>query len=243
MSETLIPHTSHNSSSNKSTILLVHGGFSDGQEWDAVWPLLVAYHVLIPDLPTHGRSLETKPLEINDAARRLASLIEAKAQKRIAHVVAISIGAHIAAAMAAQYPERVQTLIVSGFNLFAPNLISPILPYLVYAAQRTSGRSGYGPPPEEAPKKKKRNRISDGTSVTMELMCQDTGQIREMASAAATNEANGPPTSLGSSVTGEDISSSGSAPGWLSPASPYSPVAVPYPVAEPSPTSPPAEDS
>ena len=143
-SETLIPHTSHNSSSNKSTILLVHGGFSDGQEWDAVWPLLVAYHVLIPDLPAHGRSLETKPLEINDAARPLASLIEAKAQKQIAHVVAISIGAHVAATMAAQYPERVQTLIVSGFNLFAPNLISPILPYLVYAAQRTSGRSGCG---------------------------------------------------------------------------------------------------
>lgn len=107
-----------------------------------MWPLLVAHHVLIPDLPAHGQSLETKPLEINDAARRLASLIEAKAHKRMAHVVAISIGAHVAAAMAAQYPERVQTLIVSGFNLFAPNLVSPILPYLVYAAQRTSGR-GY----------------------------------------------------------------------------------------------------
>lgn len=141
MSETLIPHTSHNSSSNKATILLVHGGFSDGQEWDTVWPLLVAqgHHVLIPDLPAHGRSLETKPLEINDAARRLASLIEAQAHERIAHVVAISIGAHVAAAMAAQYPERVQTLIVSGFNLFARNLVSPMLPYLVYAAQRTSG--------------------------------------------------------------------------------------------------------
>ena len=99
--------------------------------------------MLIPDLPAHRRSLETKPLEINDAACRLASLIEAKAQKRIAHVVAISIGAHVAAAMAAQYPERVQTLIVSGFNLFAPNLVSPILPYLVYAAQRTSGSSGH----------------------------------------------------------------------------------------------------
>ncbi|RLL99569.1 hypothetical protein CFD26_107641 [Aspergillus turcosus] len=141
MSETLLPHTSHNSSSNQATILLVHGGFSNGQEWDAIWPLLVGhqYHVLIPDLPAHGRSLETRPLEINDAARRLASLIEAKAHKRRAHVVAISIGAHVAAAMAAQYPERVQTLIVSGFNLFAPNLVSPLLPYLVYAAQRISG--------------------------------------------------------------------------------------------------------
>ncbi|KAJ5796877.1 uncharacterized protein N7518_005417 [Penicillium psychrosexuale] len=117
----------------------IHGGFSDGQEWDAVWPLLVAHHVLIPDHPAHGRSLEIKPLEINDATRRLASLIEAKAQKLIAHVVAISIGAHVAAAMAAQYPERVQTLIVSGFNLFASNLVSPILPYLVYAAQRGRG--------------------------------------------------------------------------------------------------------
>ncbi|KGO48909.1 Alpha/beta hydrolase fold-1 [Penicillium expansum] len=141
MSETLISYTSYNSSSNKATILLIHGGFSDGQEWDVVWPLLVAqgYHVLIPDLPAHGRSLETKPLEINDAARRLADLIEAQTHERIAHVVAMSIGAHIAAAMAAQYPERIQTLTLSGFNLFTQNLVSPILPYLVYAAQRTSG--------------------------------------------------------------------------------------------------------
>ncbi|KGO48819.1 hypothetical protein PEX1_008010 [Penicillium expansum] len=128
--------------------------------------------------------------------------------------------------------------------LFSLHVLSFAIPSLLLSTPsipRVFGTVIDGPPPEEAPKKKKRNRISDGTSVTMELMWANK---RKMASAAAaTNEANGPPTSLGSSVTGEDISSSGSAPGSLSPASPYSPVAAPYPVAEPSPTSPPAEDS
>lgn len=96
--------------------------------------------MFIPGLLAHGRSLETKSLEINDTTRSLASLIELKAHKRMAHVVAISIGAHVAAAMAALYPERVQTLIVAGFNLFAPNLVSPMLPYLVYVAQWARGR-------------------------------------------------------------------------------------------------------
>jgi pimeloyl-ACP methyl ester carboxylesterase len=54
-------------------------------------------------------------------------------------VVAISIGAHIAAALASQYPSRLRSLTVSGFNLFAPAVFSPLLPPLVYLVQRGSG--------------------------------------------------------------------------------------------------------
>ncbi|KAF7718841.1 Alpha/beta hydrolase fold-1 domain-containing protein [Penicillium ucsense] len=142
MSETPISYTSHNVSSPKATILLIHGGFSDGQEWDPIWPLLVAadYHVMIPDLPGHGNSCDAgRGFAVEDAARRLADLVQAHALDQKAHVVAMSIGAHVAAAMAARYPEQIQSLVVSGFNMFPPSLVSPVLPYFVYAVQRTSG--------------------------------------------------------------------------------------------------------
>ena len=136
----VIAHASHQPTAN-GTIVLVHGGFSSGEEWDQVWPLLIdqGYHVLIPDLPGHGKSLGVSPFEVNDAARRLAELIETQAKKRVAHVVAISIGAHIAAALTSQYPDRVESLAVSGFNLFTPGLFSPLLSPLVYMFHRSSG--------------------------------------------------------------------------------------------------------
>lgn len=135
-----LPHCSHNPTGH-DTILLVHGGFSSSEEWDGVWPLLAAegYHLLVPDLPAHGTAVGIHPLQIDDAARRLAELIRDEAHGAVAHVVAISIGAHIVAALASHYPSRLRSLIVSGFNLFAPKVFSPLLPPLVYLVQRGSG--------------------------------------------------------------------------------------------------------
>ncbi|KAI2786977.1 hypothetical protein POX_g09374 [Penicillium oxalicum] len=135
-----LAHISHCVPDPKATILLVHGGFSDSHEWNTIWPLLIAerYNVLIPDLPGHGQSREVTPFELDDAARLLAHLIQDHTLEQRAHVVAMSIGAHVAATLAVQYPERVHSLIISGFNLFSPNLLSPALPYLAYTVQRTS---------------------------------------------------------------------------------------------------------
>ncbi len=137
---TLLPHKSHNPCGSE-TILLIHGGFSSSKEWDETSPLLASwgYHVMIPDLPAHGDSIAITPFRVDDAAHRLAELVEAKANGQAAHVVAISIGAHVAAELAARYPIRVRSLVVSGFNLFTPNLFTPLLSPLVYLMQRGSG--------------------------------------------------------------------------------------------------------
>jgi pimeloyl-ACP methyl ester carboxylesterase len=83
-----LPHDSHNPTGDES-ILLIHGGFSTGEEWDGVWPLLATqgYHLIVPDLRGHGAAVD-----------------------RVAHVVTMSIGAHVAAALASQYPGRVRSL-------------------------------------------------------------------------------------------------------------------------------------
>ncbi|KAF5226918.1 hypothetical protein FAUST_12104, partial [Fusarium austroamericanum] len=128
MTETTIFYKSHNPGGE--SILLIHGGFSDGSEWDGVWPLLAEhnYHLLIPDMPSHGNSVDIRPFEVDDTVRRLAALIKAEARGGRAHVVGISIGGHIAAALASQHPSYVLSLIVSGFNIFTPNLFTPVLP-------------------------------------------------------------------------------------------------------------------
>ncbi|KAF4455699.1 Alpha/beta hydrolase fold-1 [Fusarium austroafricanum] len=139
MAETTLFHKSHNSGGE--SILLIHGGFSDSSEWDGVWPLLAKhdYHLLIPDLPSHGNSVDIHPFEIGDTVRRLAELIKVEARGGVTHVVGISIGGHIAAALASQHPSCVLSLVVSGFNMFTPNLFTPVLPLLVYGVQRGSG--------------------------------------------------------------------------------------------------------
>ncbi|KAI3574081.1 Alpha/Beta hydrolase protein [Fusarium oxysporum f. sp. albedinis] len=140
MTDTILPHKSHHSGSRES-ILLVHGGFSDSNEWDGVWPLLAGhgYHLLVPDLPSHGDAVDIHPFEVDDAARRLAELIKTEASGGVAHVVGISIGGHVAAALASEHPHCVRSLIISGFNIFTPNLFTPLLPLLVYVVQRGSG--------------------------------------------------------------------------------------------------------
>ncbi|KAI9929422.1 hypothetical protein ASPWEDRAFT_172921 [Aspergillus wentii DTO 134E9] len=139
MSENHLGYKLHNPFANE-TILHIHGGFSSGSEWDAVYLLLAdrGYHLLIPDLPAHGESLHIHLFELDDAARRLSELIETEAYEGVAHIVAISIGAHIGAHLASQYPDRVVSMIVSGFNMFTPNIFTPFLPPLVYLLQRGS---------------------------------------------------------------------------------------------------------
>ena len=137
----LLPHQSHNATPASETILLVHGGFSSASEWDGVCPLLVdaGYHVLIPDLPGHGAAVDIQPFDVHDAASRLSRLIQTSAHNGVAYVAAISIGAHVAACLAAQYPQHVLSLVASGFNIFTPNLLSSLLPPLVYTLQHGSG--------------------------------------------------------------------------------------------------------
>ncbi|PLB40295.1 alpha/beta fold hydrolase [Aspergillus candidus] len=131
----MLSFTSHNPSSPQ-TILFIHSGFSTSTEWDQVLHHLTCephpYHVLVPDLPSHGTSLHLKPLSVYSTAYLLSQLIRDHAHGGTAHVVGASLGAHIAAQLAAHYPARVSSLLVTGFNIFAPIVLTPLLPPLVY---------------------------------------------------------------------------------------------------------------
>ena len=135
MSEPALAHLSINSSC-RSTILFIHGALSSHNEWRAVASHLPTYHLLIPSLPSHGSNASIRPFSTPSSARLLAKLIHDHAKNGRAHVVGLSLGAHIAIHLASRHPDVVaDTVFASGINRFSPSAWTPVLPYVVYGGQ------------------------------------------------------------------------------------------------------------
>ncbi len=97
------------------TILFLHGGGGAGWMWQPqIDTLKNDYHLLVPDLPEHGRSAAVKPFTIADSAARIAELIRTLAHGGKAHVVGLSEGAQITLALLAAAPELVDHAVVSS---------------------------------------------------------------------------------------------------------------------------------
>lgn len=97
-----------------ATILFLHGGGGGAWSWRPVIERLPEYHCLAPDLPEHGGSKEVKPFSIQDAAERMARLIQARVPGGTAHVVGLSEGAQVAVAMLANAPQQMTTALISS---------------------------------------------------------------------------------------------------------------------------------
>lgn len=111
-------HEVHNSD-GKETILFIHGAGGSGCEWEEVIPLLVQndYHVLLPDLPAHRKSVSIQSFTLDISAQLLLDLIDKHAKKGRAHIVGLSLGAHIAVRVAERAkPCQILSLIASGYN-------------------------------------------------------------------------------------------------------------------------------
>jgi len=131
------------------TLLLIHGAITSHHEWALVsqTPYLSSYHLLIPDLPSHGRSTSASiPFNISDTAALLADLIAKHGKNGKADLAGMSLGGYISIYLANKYPDVVGKggLFVSGcgqtwpkpgswrtwLNGFAMLLSSFVLTYL-----------------------------------------------------------------------------------------------------------------
>jgi pimeloyl-ACP methyl ester carboxylesterase len=72
------------------------------------------YHLLVPDLPEQGQSIDVKPMTLQNAAVQVAELIRARAHGGRAHVVGLSLGAQTTIELLSQTPELVDRAIASG---------------------------------------------------------------------------------------------------------------------------------
>jgi pimeloyl-ACP methyl ester carboxylesterase len=124
-------YTSVHGDPTHPTILFLHGGGGGGWMWQPqVQALKEDYHLLVPDLPEHGRSAAIKPFTISSSVDLIAELIRTQARGGKAHVVGLSEGAQITVALLAAAPELVDHAIISsalvrempGMNWFGAGL-------------------------------------------------------------------------------------------------------------------------
>jgi pimeloyl-ACP methyl ester carboxylesterase len=93
------------------TLVLVHGGWSDRNNWLAVAPELArAFSVVAYDRRGHGLSARDMPGSRCDQEDDLAALIEALAREP-AHVAGTSFGASIALGLASRRPDLVRSVV------------------------------------------------------------------------------------------------------------------------------------
>lgn len=97
-----------------TTIVLLHGGFTNRFEFALVTPHLSDFHLLLPDLPLHSASRHITPGTTDHAAWHVAQLIQSHAHGGKAHVVGVSMGGYIGQCLALDQPDLVRSLFVTG---------------------------------------------------------------------------------------------------------------------------------
>jgi pimeloyl-ACP methyl ester carboxylesterase len=100
---------------NAPTIVLLHGGGVGGWMWKPqIAQLQDEYHLLVPDLPEHGHSIDVKPMTLPNAAAEVAELIRSRAHGGRAHVVGLSLGAQTTIELLSQAPDLIDHAIATG---------------------------------------------------------------------------------------------------------------------------------
>lgn len=139
-----LPHRERNKT-GKCTILFIHGAFDSSLSWDTVTPHLPKasdYHILLPDLPSHGIASAIKPFSITIAAHLISELITRRAHNGVAKLVGLSLGADVALRIASDFPHVVDTngVFVSGASTPIPQeqrtATSQYLPHAAWLSQR-----------------------------------------------------------------------------------------------------------
>lgn len=98
-------------------LMMLHGFTGSGRSLDVVArPLARDFATIVPDLPGHGRSIDTPAADGYAFDRSVARLVATldNAGRARAHWLGYSMGARLALACAARFPQRVRSLVLVG---------------------------------------------------------------------------------------------------------------------------------
>lgn len=101
-------------------LLLLHGYTDSSRSWSLVAPYLSEYRLLIPDQRGHGAAdAPACCYAVSNYADDARLFLDALGVERAA-VAGHSMGSMVAMAMAAEYPERVSSIVLIGSTALAP---------------------------------------------------------------------------------------------------------------------------
>ncbi|HWQ45895.1 MAG TPA: alpha/beta hydrolase [Longilinea sp.] len=116
----------------ETAIVFLHFGGGNLMMWQKVIPHFQAdFHLILPDIRGHGRSSKLLPsAHIDDMAADIAGLLD-QLNIQKAHIVGSSLGAEVGLSLAANYPQKVVSLVCDGA------LTSEFGPYGTYQGTET----------------------------------------------------------------------------------------------------------
>ena len=110
-------------------IVFLHGGGVSGWMWNRQIDFFKDYHLLIPDIESHGKSLNEHFISIPESARKIIQLIESKANGGKVIIIGLSLGAQILVEILSTKPEIVECAIINSALVrpmkFTKKLIKP----------------------------------------------------------------------------------------------------------------------
>ena len=99
-----------------ASIVFLHGIGASGWMWTLQTAALADFHCLNVDLPGHGKSNQIPWVSLADTAEQLAAVIRGRATHGRAHIVGLSLGAHVALALLERDAGLADRVVISGIT-------------------------------------------------------------------------------------------------------------------------------
>lgn len=101
-------------STDRPTIVFLHGNGSNGTMWKKHMDRLADYHCLAPDFPGYGRSADQEWVSLDETADQIIDVIRNRIQPAKVHVVGLSLGGSTAITLLSKAPDLIDHAIIDG---------------------------------------------------------------------------------------------------------------------------------
>ncbi|MBL4930551.1 alpha/beta fold hydrolase [Clostridium paridis] len=95
-------------------IIFIHGGGISGWMWEKQLEHFKDYYCIVPDLPEHGKTINSGEISIKNSAKLIVELVEKIAKGKKVNVVGHSLGAKIVIELLNSRPEIIDHAVIAS---------------------------------------------------------------------------------------------------------------------------------